>query len=194
MYWLAIVPALPIWWSLCSGFSHAELVASELPHTVQARNPPPPKKARIDGNVFLFRGEMGERRKPSDIRQLGGFAPAEAGYQHHQSAFRMAHHMTGDLEEESDDVGSSDADTDSSSVDSSGERLWYTAFVSLSHHPDLAASYAEDDGFLYIIHSAPNMIDPRRDDVLRQLSSVNREVLALGGVQFSQPASIVDVK
>ncbi|RDA88772.1 hypothetical protein CP532_4111 [Ophiocordyceps camponoti-leonardi (nom. inval.)] len=143
----------------------------------------------VDKGFFLFRGELGSARRPSRIRQLGGFEPENPGYEEYESCFSIRHHIRGRPAGEVDSDSDSEASNLVASDPSTEESPWHTAFVSLSFRPDTAAYYAAHEtepGYIYIVAPSPNIIDPSSITALESMASANEEVVALGGIQFSQ--------
>ncbi|RDA96219.1 hypothetical protein CP533_1810 [Ophiocordyceps camponoti-saundersi (nom. inval.)] len=187
-------------WLLFSSLGNARpSPPNDSTHILHPRTPnhdPPEEadKSKADKSFFLFRGEVGAARAPSYIRLAGGFGPENPGYEQYESSFSIRHHIRG---RPSPGGTGSDFDSDSDSERSSlalpepstDETIWHTAFVSLSYRPNTAAFYASDmtePGYLYIVAPSPNIIDPSSIPDLEWMASINEEVVALGGVQFSQ--------
>ncbi|KAF4587209.1 Heat-labile enterotoxin IIB, A chain [Ophiocordyceps camponoti-floridani] len=149
---------------------------------LQRRRPPPAKKQSLDDDiVFLFRGEEAQRRSPHHVRLRGGFEPALPGYVNFDTAFQMGHHMDGGGLEElwgSEILGQGSDDVFLDAFEGPTDSVEWGGSV--------GTIYASPEGFIYIIHPTPNMIDPSNNEFLSNLATANREICALGGIQFSQ--------
>ncbi|ODA78872.1 hypothetical protein RJ55_06256 [Drechmeria coniospora] len=107
---------------------------------------------------FVFRGD---NRDPTTLKSAGGFFPHVPAYAARSSSFSMYRHM------EKSPFG--------------------TAFVSISHSPDISIDYTEyfgNKGFIYVIKPTANIIDAEKSRI--RDNSLQQECLALGGVSWSQ--------